>query len=215
MNNEKINQEVNIKVDSVVLKGILTIPLNPIGLVVFAHGSGSSHLSPRNNYVASVLQENHLATLLFDLLTEDEDETYENRFNLELITDRLVMATEWAEKQEKLKDLPFGYFGASTGTPAALRAAIRLEDKIKAIVSRSGRPDLIGSEIAIVKQPVLFIVGGQDTVVKDLNTQSYDMIPGTKLILEIRGANHLFEEPGTLEQAAKAASDWFEQYLCP
>jgi putative phosphoribosyl transferase len=208
-----MEQEVNILVDSISLPGTLTLPENAIGLALFAHGSGSSRFSSRNRFVAGVLQKAQIGTLLFDLLTEVEDQIYENRFNITLITERLVKATEWLAGQDADKGLALGYFGASTGAAAALRAAAVLGSRIKAVVSRGGRPDLAMEVLPQVKAPTLLIVGGFDELVLDLNRQAYDRLKATKSLEIIPGATHLFEEPGTLEQAAMAAASWFKKHL--
>jgi putative phosphoribosyl transferase len=208
-----MEQEVNILVDSISLPGTLTLPENAIGLALFAHGSGSSRFSSRNRFVAGVLQKAQIGTLLFDLLTEVEDQIYENRFNITLITERLVEATEWLAGQDADKGLALGYFGASTGAAAALRAAAVLGSRIKAVVSRGGRPDLAMEVLPQVKAPTLLIVGGFDELVLDLNRQAYDRLKATKSLEIIPGATHLFEEPGTLEQAAMAAASWFKKHL--
>lgn len=163
--------------------------------------------------VAEILRKSRVATLLFDLLTEEEDLIYENRFNIELLTERLMVATKWIKKQPYLNDLKIGYFGASTGAASALKAAARLGSEIRAVVSRGGRPDLAVDEIAKVKSPVLLIVGENDPEVIELNQQAYEVLSTTKKLEIVPGATHLFEEPGTLEKAAELASDWFEKHL--
>lgn len=204
---------VNIPMDGVFVEGILRVPHNPRGIVLFAHGSGSGRYSPRNIFVAGVLRKARVATLLFDLLTEEEDLKYENRFNIELLTDRLIAATKWVMKQSNLDGLKIGYFGASTGAAAALRAAARIGSDVRAIVSRGGRPDLSLDEIAKVKSPTLLIVGENDPQVLELNKQAYEALNTTKKLGIIPEATHLFEEPGTLEKAAELASEWFKKYL--
>jgi dienelactone hydrolase len=181
--------------------------------VLFAHGSGSGRLSPRNNYVAGVLRESGVATLLFDLLTEAEDRIYENRFDIDLLTHRLLLATQWAGQQAATRGLALGYFGASTGAAAALRAAAALGPEIGAVVSRGGRPDLALDDLARVQAPTLLIVGGNDAAVIELNRAAYRELRGDKELKIIPGATHLFEEPGTLEQVANAAADWFRHHL--
>jgi len=203
--------EVKIKVGQTGLKGILETPEAPRGLVVFAHGSGSSRLSSRNRAVAVGLQAAGFATLLFDLLTETEDETYANRFDIRLLTKRLVAATRWAGR--KLPDTPIGYFGASTGAAAALLAAVELKDRIRAVVSRGGRPDLAMDGLPRVTAPTLLIVGGADTEVIELNRVAFAELRCVKRISIIPGATHLFEEPGALERVADLARDWFERHL--
>jgi dienelactone hydrolase len=208
-------KDVNIMVDSITLPGTLALPEKATGIVIFAHGSGSSRFSPRNRFVAEVLQKAELGTLLFDLLTREEDQVYENRFNIELITDRLAKATIWLAQQEEAKDLTFGYFGASTGAAAALKAAARLGSRIKAVVSRGGRPDLAMDILPQVESPTLLIVGAYDEVVLDLNRQALEKLKAIKHLEVIPGATHLFEEPGTLERAAVAAASWFKRHLVP
>ena len=200
--------EVEIPLDSVIHKGNLLIPKAAKGLVIFAHGSGSSRLSPRNQYVASVLHNGGIATLLFDLLTEVEDRVYETRFDINLLTRRLLLATDWVKQQEMLKGLSLGFFGASTGAAAALKAASKQAD-ICAVVSRGGRPDLAGENFPEVSAATLLIVGGFDDVVIELNQQAYEKLHCEKSLKIVPGATHLFEEAGTLEQAASLANDWF------
>ena len=204
--------EVEIPLDSVIHKGNLLIPKAAKGLVIFAHGSGSSRLSPRNKYVASVLHNGGIATLLFDLLTEVEDRVYETRFDIDLLTRRLLLTTEWVKQQEMLKGLSLGFFGASTGAAAALKAAAKQPD-IRAVVSRGGRPDLAGEDLLDVSAATLLIVGGFDDVVIELNQQAYEKLHCEKSLKIVPGATHLFEEAGTLEQAASLANDWFLSYL--
>lgn len=211
MNLEKSN--IKIPVNGVVLDAILTVPPQATAIVVFVHGSGSSRFSPRNNYVAEILQQAGLATLLFDLLTEEEDLTYENRFNIKLLTKRLEQVTEWLLKQPNTKNFKVGYFGASTGSASAIIAAAELRSGIKAVVSRGGRPDLAVDALMKITAPILLIVGGADTVVIELNQGAYDSIKGEKSLQIIPNATHLFEEPGTLEEVAKLACAWFKKYL--
>ena len=206
-------QIVAIPMDGAIHEGALAVPPNAKGLVLFAHGSGSGRLSPRNNYVASVLRESGVATLLFDLLTETEDRIYENRFDIELLTRRLLLATQWAGQQPATRDLPIGYFGASTGAAAALKAAAVLGREVRAVVSRGGRPDLALDDLPRVTSPTLLIVGGNDDVVIDLNRRAHRALRGEKELKIIPGATHLFEEPGTLEQVAATAAGWVERHL--
>jgi pimeloyl-ACP methyl ester carboxylesterase len=206
-------QIVSIPMDAAVHQGALAIPPAAKGLVLFAHGSGSGRLSPRNNYVAGVLRESGVGTLLFDLLTEAEDRIYENRFDIVLLTHRLLLATQWAGQQVATRGLALGYFGASTGAAAALRAAAALGPEIGAVVSRGGRPDLALDDLARVQAPTLLIVGGNDAVVIELNRAAYRELCGEKELKIIPGATHLFEEPGTLEQVAAAAAGWFRRHL--
>jgi len=206
-------QSVTIPMDADVHEGALIVPPEAKGLVLFAHGSGSGRLSPRNNYVAAVLRESGVATLLFDLLTEKEDRIYENRFDIDLLTQRLQLATEWVMQQAASRQLAIGYFGASTGAAAALKAAAALGSIIRAVVSRGGRPDLALDDLPRVQAPTLLIVGGNDDVVIELNRQAYRELRAEKELKIIPGATHLFEEPGTLEQVAIAAARWFARHL--
>ena len=208
--------EVKIDVnDNKMLTGNLAVPEAARGLVIFAHGSGSSRLSPRNNYVADMLNKQNMATLLPDLLTPLEDEVYETRFNIGLLNNRLVKVTEWALREPVLGRLPVGYFGASTGAAAALYAAALLDKNIKAVVSRGGRPDLADQALPKVKAPTLLIVGSLDTLVIQLNKQAFNELECEKKIEIVQGATHLFEEPGTLNKVAELAADWFLQHLVP
>ncbi len=193
--------------------GHLTIPRHPVGIVVFAHGSGSSRHSPRNRYVAEVLTAAGLATLLFDLLTPEEERNRANVFDIELLAQRLVDVTGWLAGQPDTASLPVGYFGASTGAGAALVAAADPRVNVAAVVSRGGRPDLAGHWLTSVRSPTLLIVGGRDDQVLELNRQARDMIPGFCELSVVPGATHLFEEPGTLEQVAGLARDWFIEHL--
>lgn len=196
------------------LEGELVLPKSATGVVLFAHGSGSSRFSPRNTYVAKILQERGIGTLLFDLLTKNEDRDYATRFDIELLTRRLLAATAWVFAEQKTSTLKIGYFGASTGAAAALQAAARLTDKIAAVVSRGGRPDLAGEQaLKAVTAPTLLLVGGADYGVIELNEQAYAMLNCRKQLALIAGATHLFEEEGTLEQVAYHAADWFERYF--
>jgi dienelactone hydrolase len=213
MAKDQSDQLVYIPVDSIKLEGTLGLPAKAQGVVLFAHGSGSSRHSPRNNFVAKVLRSGNLGTLLIDLLTEEEDETYQTRFDLELLTRRLAGATKWLMQQPQTKGLGIGYFGASTGSAAALEAAASLGQAIAAVVSRGGRPDLALSSLARVQAPTLLIVGGLDHVVIQLNQKAYDQLKAEKQLVIIPGATHLFEEPGTLEEVARLAAQWFKRYL--
>ena len=208
-----LEQLVHIPIDSIKLEGSLALPGQARGLVVFAHGSGSSRFSPRNNFVARVLREAGIGTLLMDLLTEEEDAVYRTRFNIDLLTERLLLATKWLQGQQLTKDLVIGYFGASTGAAAALKAAAAEGSKIGAVVSRGGRPDLAEEALARVQSPTLLIVGGNDEIVIELNREAYARLKGKKQLVIVPGATHLFEEPGTLEEVARLATDWFKQYL--
>jgi putative phosphoribosyl transferase len=206
------NKEIQINLKDVALGANLSEPATARALVIFAHGSGSSRLSPRNNFVADILNKRNISTLLTDLLTEIEDRIYENRFDIALLSSRLIQVTEWALQQSHLEQLPVGYFGASTGAASALQSAAMLDKNIGAVVSRGGRPDL-AIALTKVKAPTLLIVGSRDTQVIDLNRQAYDQLNCEKKIEIVEGASHLFEEPGTLHIVADLAADWFEKYL--
>ena len=209
--------EVQIHAGRAVLPGNLNVPENADALVLFAHGSGSSRRSPRNQFVARTLNDVGLATLLFDLLTREEEaidtQTRELRFNIHLLAERLVHATKWAKQQEETRDLRIGYFGSSTGGAAALVAAVELPQDIGAVVSRGGRPDLAGEALPKVKAPTLLIVGGNDDIVIELNEQARDRMRCEVKLEIVPGATHLFEEPGALAKVAKLASDWFIAHL--
>jgi len=205
---------VHIPAGGVTVEGMLEIPDGAVGLVLFAHGSGSSRHSPRNNYVAGELRASGVGTLLMDLLTPEEDRDYSRRFDIGLLTQRLLEAARWVGAQAATRDLPLGFFGASTGAAAALEAAAALGEETRAVVSRGGRPDL-ASEQALLKvsAPTLLLVGGYDDGVIDLNQLAYDQLHCEKEMVIVPGATHLFEEPGTLEQAAKHAVDWFGKLM--
>jgi dienelactone hydrolase len=206
--------EIDIPVGQFRLPGDLTLPADPQGLVLFAHGSGSSRASPRNRYVADVLVDAGIGTLLFDLLTPSEDRAYMTRFDIELLTTRLLAATDWAAQDASLATLPVGYFGASTGAAAALAAAADRGAGIGAVVSRGGRPDLAGADaLARVVAPTLLLVGGEDGVVIELNRAAYAKLACTNELVIVPGATHLFEEPGTLERVAADAAAWFMRWL--
>jgi putative phosphoribosyl transferase len=209
--------EVQIPAGRALLSGNLTIPDDAIALVLFAHGSGSSRHSPRNQFVARTLNRAGLGTLLFDLLTPEEEalDTYtrEHRFNIGLLAERLVHATKWIRQQEASRDLRIGYFGSSTGGAAALVAAAELPQDAGAVVSRGGRPDLAGDALPRVQAPTLLIVGGNDDIVIELNEMARDQMRCEVKLEIIHGATHLFEEPGALEEVSKLASDWFSLYL--
>ena len=205
---------VHIPADSVELDGDLVLPPSTTSVVLFAHGSGSSRLSPRNTFVAEVLQQRGIGTLLFDLLTRAEDQDYAMRFDIELLTQRLLAATAWLQANPETQTLHIGYFGASTGAAAALQAAAEMGNKIAAVVSRGGRPDLAGeTALSRVIAPTLLIVGSMDYGVIELNQQAYALLHCEKKLSLIAGAAHLFEESDTLEQAACSAADWFVQHL--
>jgi dienelactone hydrolase len=195
----------------------LTIPDGAIALVLFAHGSGSSRHSPRNQFVARTLNDAGLATLLFDLLTQEEEaidmHTREHRFNVGLLAERLVHATRWAKQQKQTRDLRIAYFGSSTGGAAALVAAAEIPQDVGAVVSRGGRPDLAGDALPKVQVPTLLIVGGNDDIVIELNEMARDQMRCEVKLEIVPGATHLFEEPGALEKVAKLASDWFVDHL--
>jgi pimeloyl-ACP methyl ester carboxylesterase len=195
------------------LHGLLSAKKDASGLVIFAHGSGSSRLSPRNAYAARVLQEQGFATLLFDLLTEEESRDRRNVFDIELLGSRVVQAIDWARADPSLAALPIGLFGASTGAAAALVAAAARPDPVRAVVSRGGRPDLAGSALPLVKAPTLLIVGGEDHEVLDLNEAAKRRMTCEAAIVVIPGAGHLFEERGTLDQALSAAAGWFVRHV--
>ncbi len=204
---------LNIALSDVTLIGDLSIPDEAKALIIFAHGSGSSRLSPRNRRVADVLNGHHFATLLFDLLTEMEDCDYAMRFDIQLLTRRLIDTTERMLEKKELEGYPIGYFGASTGAAAALAASAALPSVIKAVVSRGGRPDLAKESLKEVRAATLLIVGGSDEIVIDLNREAFDALNTKKHLMIIPGATHLFEEPGKLEQVAAAATGWYEKYL--
>ena len=209
--------EVQIQDGHAVLSGTLIIPDSAIALVLFAHGSGSSRHSPRNQFVARTLNQAGLATLLFDLLTQEEEatdiHTREHRFNIGLLAERLVHATKWAKQQEETRELPVSYFGSSTGGAAALVAAAELLQDVDAVVSRGGRPDLAGDALPKVQAPTLLIVGGNDDIVIELNEMARDQMRCEVKLEIVSSATHLFEEPGALEKVANLASDWFNAHL--
>ena len=209
----RLDTLVKIPVNDVDIEGNLVVPQPAKGLVLFAHGSGSSRLSPRNNFVAQILQEAGIATLLMDLLTQKEDSIFENRFDIELLTRRLERATQWITKHPPCVSLDIGYFGASTGAAAALDAASTLGPAISAVVSRGGRPDLAFAALPKVQAPTLLIVGSLDDQVLELNRQAYEKLKAEKHLAIVQGATHLFEEPGTLPEVARLAADWFTRHL--
>ena len=210
---------VRVAAGPVTLEGNLSLPERARGIVLFAHGSGSSRHSPRNRYVARVLDEAKLATLLVDLLTPDEEavdlRTAHLRFDIGLLAGRLVGVTAWLTQYPDTRELRIGYFGASTGAAAALVAAARRPDAVGAIVSRGGRPDLAGPALARVRAPTLLIVGGNDFEVVELNRRAFALLRCEKQLEIVPGATHLFEEPGALEEVARLAREWFERYLTP
>src|ERR671914_385182 len=220
--NKDEEQLVQVSIGQAILEGNLSIPKNPKGIVLFAHGSGSSRHSPRNKYVAQVLQVAGIATFLMDLLTEEEEEidlqTRHLRFDIGLLAQRLIGATDWLKQEQNFqtKDLSIGYFGASTGAAAALVAAAQRQRIIKSIVSRGGRPDLAGSEnLSKVQAPTLLIVGGNDEPVIEMNKEAFEKLTNVeenkkKTIIIVPRATHLFEEPGKLEEVARLAKEWLE-----
>lgn len=214
---EKDPTFVEIHLGSVKLEGNLSVPEDSVGIVLFAHGSGSGRLSTRNRFVARELNQKGIATLLFDLLTREEEEvdlqTAHLRFDISLLSQRLVDTTDWLLKNPKVSNLNMGYFGASTGAAAAIVAAAERPSTVKAVVSRGGRPDLAGPSLGSVRCPTLLLVGGYDDVVIDLNKEAMAQMKSTKKLIIIPEATHLFEEPGKLEEVAQHASNWFLQYL--
>jgi pimeloyl-ACP methyl ester carboxylesterase len=212
-----MEQALKIPVGEVEVEGNLFLPTDTHSIVVFAHGSGSSRFSPRNQYVAKEFNKANMGTLLFDLLTpveEEEDElTAEYRFNIPLLAARLVGSTQWLRNDPQTRNLKLGYFGASTGAAAALIAAAKLPDEVSAVVSRGGRPDLAGEYLRDVKAPTLLLVGGDDEEVIELNKQAQAQMSNESKLVIVPGATHLFEEPGKLEEVAKFSIDWFQRYL--
>jgi putative phosphoribosyl transferase len=208
-------QEVTIRSGHVKLDGRLVVPSSPLGVVVFAHGSGSGRFSPRNNLVARYLQQGRVATLLIDLLTPDEAEDRRKVFDIDLLADRVLSAKAWLEQDARTARLGIGYFGASTGAGAALQAAARDPSSIRAIVSRGGRPDLAEPYLLSVTAPTLLIIGGDDAPVIEMNQAAYRLLSCPKRLVIVPGATHLFEEPGTLEEVAEHALNWFQQHFHP
>jgi len=214
---ETMHQDVIIPAGKAELNGRLSVPQDPRGIVVFAHGSGSSRLSPRNQQVAGVLQTAGFGTLLFDLLTEREEvidaRTADYRFDIPLLGQRLVAATDWLRQQEAVRTLDVGYFGASTGAAAALIAAAERPEAVTAVVSRGGRPDLAGDALERASAPTLLVVGGLDVPVIGMNQAAQERLPGVTELVIVEGATHLFEEPGTMDQVTQLAERWFRRYL--
>lgn len=208
----RLNRETGIPLGNVTVQGELIIPLRANAIVVFSHGSGSSRFSSRNRQVARYLQEKNIGTLLFDLLTEEEDEDYSNRFDITLLSKRLAGATEWLEGLPAAKECRIGYFGASTGAASALRAAAYLP-QIGAVVSRGGRPDLAIDVLPRVQAPTLLIVGSLDHEVVEMNKEAYAKLQCEKRLELVEGATHLFEEPGKMEIVSELAAHWFEKHL--
>jgi dienelactone hydrolase len=210
--NYRFHNEVSFQVNTISLKGELALPEKANAIVVFSHGSGSSRFSNRNRRVAEYLNTKNLGTLLFDLLTEEEDKTYSNRFDIELLSKRLAGAAEWLEKFPAARECRIGFFGASTGAASALQAAAGLP-QIGAVVSRGGRPDLVTDHLAKVKAPTLLIVGSLDHDVLEMNRDAYKQLTCEKKLEVVQGATHLFEEPGKMEIVSELAGSWFEKYL--
>lgn len=210
---QKYEHNVQITQGRLAFEGILGLPPNPGGIIVFAHGSGSGRLSPRNNFVAQYLQQKGLATLLLDLLTPAEADDRRKVFDIDLLADRLLLANAWLEEELRIKKLGIGYFGASTGAGAALQAAARAPSKVQAVVSRGGRPDLAAPYLSSVTAPTLLIVGGWDEPVIKMNLSAYELLTCEKNMIIVPGATHLFEEPGTLELVADHACKWFLRFL--
>jgi dienelactone hydrolase len=212
-------RDVRVSAVGIELEGHLNVPDGAHGVVLFAHGSGSSRHSPRNQYVARMLRQVGLGTLLVDLLTSEEETvdqyTRYLRFDIELLAMRLLGATDWLRQQPETRELAIGYFGASTGAGAALLAAAERPDLVRAVVSRGGRPDLAGPSLIRVRAPTLLIVGGADTPVIDLNERAMELLEVEKELRIVPGATHLFEEPGALEEVARLAADWFVRHLVP
>jgi putative phosphoribosyl transferase len=210
----KNHQEIlRLDVDLVTLTGELTLPDYAHALVIFSYGNGPCRFNPRTHIVAQHLHRKGIGTFLFDLLTEEEDQVYTNWFNIHLLANRLVGVTTILLKFPHLKNLPIGYFSASTGAAAALIATSTLKNKIKAVVSKGGRPDLAGNRLYNVESPTLLLVGDHDVEVLELNGKAFEKIEGVKKLTEVKGASHLFEEPGTLEVVAALSVMWFEKYL--
>lgn len=209
----QIQSEIELVLPSLTLPGYLSIPANPLGIVLFAHGSGSSRKSVRNQFVANYLCEEGFATLLFDLLTEIEDRDPAKRFDIPFIVERLLMAIDWTTKQNAIKDLSLALFGASTGAAAALIAAAQLKKKVKAVVSRGGRPDLALPFLKKVTAPTLLIVGGNDFPVVELNQKAYAELSSKKKLEIVPNATHLFEENGALEKVAELSLKWLQDNL--
>ena len=211
--NGSINKRVSVPVNGVELEGALVVPPAARGIVLFAHGSGSSRHSPRNNFVAEMLRAAQIGTLLMDLLTQREDAVYQTRFDIGLLSWRLERATQWLMEEPRAQSLDIGYFGASTGAAAALNAAATFGSSIGAVVSRGGRPDLAMAALGSVQAPTLLIVGALDDVVIELNRKAYEKLKAEKHLAIVPDATHLFEEPGTLQEVARLAAAWFRRHL--
>ncbi|CAN5881636.1 dienelactone hydrolase family protein [soil metagenome] len=210
---EKGKDRVQIPVGQTLLSAELFVPEEAKGLVIFSHGSGSSRLSTRNDYVAEILNQKSFATLLLNLLTPEEDENYEARFDIALLTNRLITVTEWTRKHPAIGHLPVGYLGASTGAAAAMRAAVSLPDLVRAVVSREGRLDLASEVLQAVRAATLLVVGSQDDPVAGYNQDSHELLQGIKDLYLVEGADNLFEKQETLEEVTERAADWFRRYL--
>ena len=208
-----VEQTITIKNEDTVLGGFLGISSTATGIVLFAHGSGSGRFSPRNRFVAQHLQQGGIATLLIDLLTTEEAGDRRNVFNIDLLADRVLMASAWLREDSRTRQSPLGYFGASTGAAAALQAAARASFPVGAIVSRGGRPDLAERYLPEVTAPTLLLVGGEDYPVIEMNQHAHSLLRCPKQLTIIPGATHLFEEPGALEQVAEQALKWFQRHL--
>lgn len=214
MENQNIwKKEILISISQIKLSGFLALPDNSNKLVIFSHGSGSSRYSPRNNMVSEILNNHGIGTLLFDLLTPEEDSVYQNRFDIDLLSKRMIEATIWIRQYSPTKKMKIGYFGASTGAASALNAAASLGKEVKAVVSRGGRPDLSMAFLYQVKCPVLLIVGELDVPVIKMNQQAFEKLICAKELKIIQGATHLFEEPGKMKEVAELASEWFKKHL--
>jgi putative phosphoribosyl transferase len=210
---EVVDRTIRIRAGEAEIEGTLSIPSEAKGVVLFAHGSGSSRFSPRNQFVARYLREAHLGTLLIDLLEEWESEDRSKVFDIDLLAERVISATYWLKSDSQTQNLAIGYFGASTGAAAALEAAAKLPELVRAVVSRGGRPDLAMQYLPEVRAPVLLIVGGNDWPVVSMNQEAYERLACVRELVIIPGAGHLFEEPGALEEVARLARDWFVRYL--
>lgn len=208
-----LGMEIEIPIQVLSVKGNLEIPEGAPGIIIFSHGSGNGRLSPKNVFLAGKLNKIGFATLLFDFLTEQEDKKPEKRFDVELLTERLIGVTKWCMEHEKTKNLKMGYFGASTGSAAALSAAAYWGTKIRAVVSRGGRPDLAMEELDLIEAPTLLIVGGEDKTLIDYNRKAYSKIGCVKKMEIVAGATHLFEEEGALEKVSKLAGEWFQKHI--
>ena len=207
--------EMDIPLKSVTLKGNLVIPKNATGIVVFCNGSGSTASNSRNKILSELLQKCNIGTLVFDLLTEAEDEVYENKYNIDLLVSRLIETTEWLMQNKSIKDLPIGYFGSNTGAAAAMRAAAYFGKIIKAVVSRGGRPDMVIDTLYQIASPTLLIVGGIDVPIIGVNKMAFDQLQSIKEMKIIPKATQFFKEPGKLQEAADLAITWFKRYLAP